>query len=364
MKKLLLNLMLVAAFNANAQTLSAVAPGNVISSAIGSSTSLRIGSFAGNATFTGPRNVFMGFRSGFGVTNGADNTFMGYYSGATNSTGLRNTFLGSYAGQVSNASDGTFIGFSAGSAVTNGSNNTFVGRNAGISCVTGQNNTYIGGNSGYLATGSNNVFIGRGAGWSETASNRLWIDVFEAAWNPLIWGDFAADQLKFHGKVGIGGNTTTAFGTFSGNTFPSVANGVNVSAYTLFVKGGILTEELRISTFSYWADYVFAKDYQLKPLLEVEKFIDGHGHLPNVPSAAEIKEQGFEVAEMSKMQQEKIEELTLYAIAQEKTINDFSKTASSQKQTIESLRAELAESQEKIDELAAKLQHLLTTPSK
>jgi uncharacterized coiled-coil protein SlyX len=146
--------------------------------------------------------------------------------------------------------------------------------------------------------------------------------------------------------------------------FPSQANGVDVSSYTLFVKGGILTEELRISTFGYWADYVFAKEYQLKPLSEVEKFISEHGHLPNVPSAEEIKEQGFEVAEMSKMQQEKIEELTLYAIAQEKTINDFSKSASSQKQTIESLRAELAESRKKIDELAAQLQDLLTTPSK
>ena len=69
-----------------------------------------------------------------------------------------------------------------------------------------------------------------------------------------------------------------------------------------------------------WADYVFANNYNLKPLNEVEAFIKKNGHLPNVPSATEVKENGLELGEMSKIQQEKIEELTLYLIEQKKEI--------------------------------------------
>lgn len=92
--------------------------------------------------------------------------------------------------------------------------------------------------------------------------------------------------------------------------------------YKLFVTGGILTDELRVflSTNYSWADYVFAKDYDLKPLSEVEKFIDENGHLPNVPSATQVKEEGINVADMARIQQEKIEELMLYIIQQNKRI--------------------------------------------
>ena len=365
MKKLVLSCLLVIAFNANGQTLSAVTAGNVTSSSVGGSNSLRIGANAGNATFTGSRNVFMGFKSGSATTSGSENTFMGYLTGVNNSTGSRNTFIGSGAGQSATSSSGTFLGFNAGINVTTGMNNTFVGLLAGASCVTGQNNTYVGGFAGNFATGSNNVFIGTGAGWGETGSNKLYIDVNqEGTWNPLIWGDFAADQLKFHGRVGIGGNTLNAFGTFSGNVFPTTANSVDVSAYTLFVKGGILTEELRISTFSTWADYVFEKEYCLKSLSEVANYIREHGHLPNVPSASEIAEKGFEVAEMAKIQQEKIEELTLYAIDQDKKIRAFSASAAAQQQTIESLRRELEGNRKTMNELAIKLERLSQTTNK
>jgi hypothetical protein len=143
----------------------------------------------------------------------------------------------------------------------------------------------------------------------------------------VIIGGFSNDPIigdrKFvvkgnsliQGKVGIGGNSTTGFGSF-----PTTAGNVNVSAYQLFVRGGILTEEIRVSVNSTWADYVFNKDYQLKSLAEVEQFIKENGHLPNVPSAKTVKEDGIELGEMAKIQQEKIEELTLYIIQQNKEI--------------------------------------------
>lgn len=139
----------------------------------------------------------------------------------------------------------------------------------------------------------------------------------------VIIGGYADDPIigdrKFvvkgnsliQGKVGIGGSDSTPFGNF-----PTNSGGVNVSGYNLFVKGGILTDELRVSTT--WADYVFAKEYKLPTLQEVEKHIQEKGHLINVPSAKQVEEDGIELGEMAKIQQEKIEELTLYIIEQNK----------------------------------------------
>lgn len=117
-----------------------------------------------------------------------------------------------------------------------------------------------------------------------------------------------AMKIQTDGKVGIGVKY-----------FPTAEYASN---YKLFVTGGILTDELRVflSSSDSWPDYVFARDYDLKPLSEVEKFIDENGHLPNVPSATQVKEEGINVADMTRIQQEKIEELMLYIIQQNKRI--------------------------------------------
>ena len=91
--------------------------------------------------------------------------------------------------------------------------------------------------------------------------------------------------------------------------------------YRLSVKGKVRAEEVKV--YNTWADYVFAKNYELKPLVKVEEFIAQNGHLPNVPSAKEITEKGLELGEMAKIQQEKIEELTLYLIQQNKEIEEL-----------------------------------------
>jgi hypothetical protein len=86
----------------------------------------------------------------------------------------------------------------------------------------------------------------------------------------------------------------------------------------LFVAGGILTEKVKVATYANWADYVFANEYELKSLKEVENFIHKNKHLPNIPSAKEVKEQGLDLGEMQAKQMEKIEELTLYIIQMNK----------------------------------------------
>lgn len=72
-------------------------------------------------------------------------------------------------------------------------------------------------------------------------------------------------------------------------------------------------------------DYVFEKDYNLMPLSEVEQHIKKEGHLPNIPSAAEVEENGIGVGELQTKLLEKIEELTLHMIQQQKDIEQQQK---------------------------------------
>jgi hypothetical protein len=88
--------------------------------------------------------------------------------------------------------------------------------------------------------------------------------------------------------------------------------------YRLYVYKGIRTEKVRVDYESNWADYVFAPNYKLRPLSEVEAFIQKNKHLPDVPSAKEIHEKGIDLGEMHKIQMQKIEELTLYLLEMKK----------------------------------------------
>jgi hypothetical protein len=66
------------------------------------------------------------------------------------------------------------------------------------------------------------------------------------------------------------------------------------------------------------ADYVFDESYNLKSLSEVESYVNEHKHLPGIPSAADMAENGVSVSAMSNMLLEKVEELTLHMIRLEK----------------------------------------------
>lgn len=92
--------------------------------------------------------------------------------------------------------------------------------------------------------------------------------------------------------------------------------------YRLYVATGILTEKVKVALrlSEDWADYVFEEDYPLLSLKDVERHINEKGHLPNVPSAEEVVQSGIDVAKMDSKLLEKIEELTLYLIEQDKRL--------------------------------------------
>ncbi len=107
--------------------------------------------------------------------------------------------------------------------------------------------------------------------------------------------------IKANGKVGIGTNNPDS---------------------ELSVNGKIHTKEVKVDMTG-WADYVFDKGYQLPTLQEVEQHIKENGHLQNIPSTKEVEENGIELGEMNKKLLEKIEQLTLYIIKQDKRITQL-----------------------------------------
>ncbi|MCL6220762.1 tail fiber protein [Zunongwangia pacifica] len=87
----------------------------------------------------------------------------------------------------------------------------------------------------------------------------------------------------------------------------------------LTVRGKIHSQEVKIDlNGAVVPDYVFLDDYNLKSLEEIESFIDKNGHLENIPSAKQVEEEGWNVKSMNLKMLEKIEELTLYVIEQNK----------------------------------------------
>lgn len=265
-------------------------------------------------------NSFVGYLAGYENVTGYNNTYIGAAAGRDNLVGERNTFIGEASGLYSTGGElNTFIGSQSGYSFLNGNYNVFLGPDSGYHNGSGEGNIFLGFKSGFTTTGSFNIFIGHQAGMDETDSNKLYIANSRTP-NPLIHGDFSINELKFNAeKVGIGYEDETddsidngGFGDFPANT------AVDYSDYRLFVRGGILAEEVRIRTYDNWADYVFAEDYKLQPLSEVEAYIKNNGHLPNMPSAEEVQKEGLAVSEIIKLQQEKIEELTLHLIEQEK----------------------------------------------
>lgn len=101
------------------------------------------------------------------------------------------------------------------------------------------------------------------------------------------------------------------------------------SLYSLFVKNGVLAEDFSIAPINSWSDFVFEPNYSLMPLHEVNNFILENKHLPDVPSAQEVAEEGYSQHEINKVLLQKIEELTLYTIQQQKEIDELKAQLSS-----------------------------------
>ncbi|WP_205514245.1 TMF family protein [Longitalea arenae] len=138
-----------------------------------------------------------------------------------------------------------------------------------------------------------------------------WTNFNNNQWMPVM-------HVNANGVVGIGTTVT------------------NSGDYKLYVAGGgIRSTKVKVDAGP-WPDYVFHANYRLRPLSEVEQYIKANGHLPEVPSAEDVKKEGIDLADNQATLLKKIEELTLYVIEQ-------NKRQASQEKRIQSQQERLAE---------------------
>ncbi|WP_170828452.1 hypothetical protein [Chryseobacterium soldanellicola] len=328
--------------------------------------------FGGGVEGTTTGNTVFGLGSLTLNTTGNGNTAFGNNVLSANTTGTSNTGVGLNA-LISNTSgiQNVAIGQSGLNRLTTGNLNTALGFNTlyggGASTITGDNNTGIGGQALQglwvgasnntvlgaksflmLRTGNNNIAIGyNNAASSEiaNANNNIYIG------NNIQPVSATPNNELNIGNWIVGNNGTIGIGSFS-TVLPANGIGQDGEKYKLFVKDGIKTERVKVDVPSTngWADYVFVKGYKLNSLEEIEKHIQEKGHLPNIPSADEVVKNGINLGEMDAKLLEKIEELTLYSIDQNKQIK--------------SQGEQLKQQTEELKELKNQIQHLLISTKK
>ncbi|GAB3701540.1 hypothetical protein GCM10027592_29790 [Spirosoma flavus] len=314
---------------------------------------LFIGNAAG-ASSNGSYNLFMGNGSGQNNTSGLGNTFIGDGSGFSNATGLNNTYIGRGANFSGNAlgSQNTFIGFQARTPGGNINNSTAIGVNAVVSqdnsVVLGSPDARVGiGNSAPqnkleitqgLANQSGLRLTNLTSGSPASVTNQYKFLTVNSA------GDVILGSVNGSSREGISDSFWQRKGSFLQSTQnDAVIIGSNVartpSGYKLFVEEGILTEKVKVAVknTSDWSDYVFKSSYSLKPLWEVERYIQQHEHLPGIPSAKEMVEKGNDLHQTDAKLLEKIEELTLYSIEQDKKAKQQEEKLKQQQKRIDHL---------------------------
>lgn len=188
------------------------------------------------------------------------------------------------------------------------------------------------------ATGANNQFIPVVKGY-HTSDNRTALYLS----GEIAPGNDAGNSpvMIFDARVtGAAVTTRPAFAwtTYSQTRMTMLANGyVGIGRtnpnYQLDVNGSINASSYYNDGTSQWPDYVFKDEYELATLEEVEKHIEEHGHLENIPSEKEVLENGYNMGELDTKLLEKVEELTLYLI-------EVNKKLEAQNQRIEALEEE------------------------
>ncbi|GAB3988083.1 hypothetical protein GCM10028807_09960 [Spirosoma daeguense] len=345
---------------------NSITPGNnntLIGQQVGNTTmtgwvNTMIGAYAGGDNTTGNSNVFLGAYSGESNTTGSANTFLGYYTGKNTTTGIENVFGGRSAGFNNIDGDGNvFIGTSAGFQ-SNSTNNTYIGTRSGYNTTTGINNVVVGPFSGsVIQTGSNNVMLGFGTQPSNgTIQNSVAIgaNARVARNNAIVLGDPTNTSIV----VGIGTNAPQFpldvrgiinlrnSGTikFSHLLNPNIRNGLTDQFLTVNEEGEtvLARHRIRIDNVAQWSDKVFDPTYHLPSLNEVERYVQLHRHLPNVPSAEDVVKEGVDLVKMNATLLEKVEELTLYSIEQEKHVKEQQQINQQQAKELELLKQKQA----------------------
>ena len=122
------------------------------------------------------------------------------------------------------------------------------------------------------------------------------------------------------GTDGANLNGALVFAPWSNNNDVNVG-GMRMDAFgNVEFHGTIRATKVNVNA-KWWSDFVFASDYKIMSLYELEKYIHSNKHLPNIPCEKQVVENGLDVSDMLALHMQKIEELTLYIIALQKEID-------------------------------------------
>ncbi len=325
---------------------------------------------------TGYDNIFLGRYAGKGIKVGSDNIFIGNQFSETNKDTLNNSIgigpvtvnesnsikIGAYyqkagfgLGYIENPTDVLTVGqrrngfhqsalrvmgttyhteFNKGNTedvlITGGKllGNVYVNRDNHGDVVIGANITSKIGIGTHVLNPNTRLSIQTAADYSnafslENASGTI-------RFNAFLGGPNNSNTVS----LGTTGNMPVVFYTNNANRLfisgnGNIGIGTDNPTYKLSVNGNVRSKEVVVE--SGWADYVFDEKYELRSLDQVEQFIEVNNHLPGIPSAREIQQNGLNVGTIQTKMMEKIEELTLYIIQLKKEIDALKNNAANEK---------------------------------
>ncbi len=197
----------------------------------------------------------------------------------------------------------------------NGTNPVWTNSNVGIGTTAPASLLEVrGGNLRVSRPYDSNGFV-----FQTTISGMLNVGYMLGGTDSAFYGGAPVMSLLYTGNVGIG------------TTSPQ---------YKLAVNGTIGAKDI-IVTNTGWADYVFKPGYRLRSLSEVSQFIHANGHLPDIPTEAEVREKGVSLGDMQVKLLAKVEELTLHMIQQDKENRELRENLTKENQELRDRLARL-----------------------